>query len=68
MAVLNNLFNLLEFEDRIQVVHNNWVQKDTNKCWYSNYKTDQDTKAINKRQTPQDNWLTYPIKRVFKRK
>lgn len=66
MAPLNSLFHLIEFEDGIQVIPDNWIQKDTNKCWYPTYKTDQNIiKAIKKRQTPQDNWLMYPIKRVF---
>ncbi|KAL6446802.1 hypothetical protein ACFW04_001321 [Cataglyphis niger] len=56
MALPNDLFHLLEFEDGIQVVPNNWVQKDINKYII---------KAIKKRQTPQDNWLMYPIKRIF---
>lgn len=66
MALSNNLFYLLEFEDGIQVVPDTWMQKDDNKCWYPNYKKDCDiTRAIKKRQSPQDNWLTYPIKRIF---
>lgn len=66
MALPKNLFHLLEFEDGIQIVPDNWIQKDTNKCWYPNYKTDYYiTKAIKRRQTPQDNWFMYPFKRVF---
>lgn len=65
MALPNNLFHLVEFEDGIQVVPDNWIQKDK-KCSYPNYKTDHDIiKAIKKRQPPQDNWFTYPIKRIF---
>lgn len=66
MASLNNQFHVVEFEDGIQVIPDNWIQKDTNKCWYPNYKTDQYiTKAIKRRQTPQDTWFMYPIKRIF---
>lgn len=63
---LNNPFHLIEFEDGIQIIPEKWIQKNTNKCWYPNYKTDQYIiKAIKRQQTPQDDWLMYPIKRVF---
>ncbi|XP_011858190.1 PREDICTED: uncharacterized protein LOC105555732 [Vollenhovia emeryi] len=66
MAVASNTFHLLEFEDGMQVVPDNWVQKDKNECWYPNYKTDKEiTKAIKKRHIPQDGWLSYSIKRLF---
>lgn len=30
MASLNNQFHVVEFEDGIQVIPDNWIQKDTN--------------------------------------
>ncbi|XP_067207273.1 uncharacterized protein [Linepithema humile] len=66
MAVLNNTFYLIEFEDGIQVVPDDWIQKDTKKCWYPNFKRDKDiNKAIKKRLIPQDDWLLCSFKRVF---
>lgn len=66
MSLPKYTFHLLEFEDGLQIVPDNWIQRDTNQCWYPNYKTDNDiTKAIKKRQTPQDDWLSYSIKRLF---
>lgn len=66
MALIKNRFHLLEFEDGIQIVPDNWIQKDTNECWYPNYKTDKEiNKAIKKRHIPQDDWLLYSIKRLF---
>lgn len=66
MALSKNTFHLVEFEDGVQVVPDNWIQRDKNECWYPNFKTDKDiNKAIKKRQSPQDGWLSYSIKRVF---
>lgn len=66
MALARDRFHLVEFEDGMQVVPDNWIQEDTNKCWYPNCKTDKDiNKAIKKRFIPQDDWLSYPIKRLF---
>jgi hypothetical protein len=45
MAVLNNTFYLIEFEDGLQIVPDDWIQKDTKKCWYPNFEKD---KNINK--------------------
>lgn len=66
MAIYKNTFTLVEFEDGLQVVPNNWIQKERNECWYPNYRTDKDVdKAIKTRQTPRDNWSSHPIKRIF---
>lgn len=66
MTLARDRFHLLEFEDGMQIVSDNWIQKDTNKCWYPNYITDKDiNKAIKKRYIPEDGWLSYPIKRLF---
>ncbi|KYN06571.1 hypothetical protein ALC62_02478 [Cyphomyrmex costatus] len=61
-----NSFHVIEFKDGVQVIPDNWIQKDKNKCWYPNYRTDKDiNKATKKRQTPQDDWLSYPIKQFL---
>ncbi|XP_025153631.1 uncharacterized protein LOC112588048 [Harpegnathos saltator] len=66
MSLCTNKFNSIEFEDGLQVIPDNWIQKENNECLYPNYKTDKDIDAaIRTRQTPQDNWLLYPIKRIF---
>lgn len=62
MAVYDNIFHLVEFEDGIQVIPDNWIQTDKDKCWYPNYKTDKDiNKAIKKQHTPKGDWLSYSI-------
>ncbi|XP_011699568.1 PREDICTED: uncharacterized protein LOC105456902 [Wasmannia auropunctata] len=66
MDFRTDTFHVIEFEDGIQVVPDNWIQRDINECWYPNYKTDEDVnKAIKRRQIPQDDWLSWPIKRLF---
>ncbi|XP_039302881.1 uncharacterized protein LOC113005331 isoform X2 [Solenopsis invicta] len=66
MALNTHTFHLVEFLDGLQIVPENWIQNVKNKCWYPNYKTDKEiNKAIKKRQTHQDDWLSCPIKRVF---
>ena len=65
MALSTDLFYLVEFEDGVQVVPNLWM-KEKNKCLYPPLKNDREiTKAIKKREFPKDNWLLYPVKRVF---
>lgn len=66
MALEEITFTVVEFEDGIQVIPNNWIQKDTSTCCYPDYKTDEHIlRAIKKRQTPQEDWLSYRIKRFF---
>lgn len=66
MAHLKPTFQLVHFEDGIQVVPDEWMQKYTDECWYLNYTTDKDiNRAIKKREVPQDDWFSHPVKRVF---
>lgn len=66
MSAVKYRYHLVEFEDGLQVVPENWIQKITNECRYPNYKKDQEIdKAIKNQQTPKDDWLLYPIKRLF---
>lgn len=66
MSCYKNTFSVIEFEDGLQVIPDNWIQRERNECLYPNYKTDKDIDAaIRTRQIPQDNWLSYSIKRIF---
>lgn len=61
MALPEKQFHVIEFDDGVQIISNNWIQRDKNKeCFYPNFKTDKDiSKAIKKCQTPQDDWSSY---------
>ncbi|XP_077273268.1 uncharacterized protein LOC143903504 isoform X2 [Temnothorax americanus] len=66
MSAVKYRYHLVEFEDGLQVVPENWIKKITDECLYPNYKKDQEiNKAIKNQQTPQDDWLLYPIIRLF---
>jgi len=55
---------LIEFEDGLQIVLDDWIQKDIKKCWYPNFEKDKNiNKAIKKRQISNKNdWLLCPFK------
>lgn len=61
-----NLYSVVEFEDGLQVIPNNWLSTDLKKAFWPRYINNKRyDRAVKEMEEPESTWLEYPVQKIF---
>lgn len=62
----NKLYSIVEFEDGLQIIPNNWFSADLKKAFWPHYTNNKryDT-AVKLMKQPESTWLEHPVNKIF---
>lgn len=60
------LYSIVEFEDGLQIIPNNWFSEDLKKAFWPHYTSNKryDT-AVKLMEQPESTWLEHPVSKIF---
>lgn len=61
-----NFYAVVEFEDGLQIIPNNWLSADLKRAVWPNFTNNKRyDKAVKLMEEPQSTWLEHPISKIY---